>query len=187
MWKFKNPKNPSLGQYWIPQQLPSNTEGHAFIQKGKLYKKGNLIVQHPGWIYDNGALVDDEYLFYNDGYKLVNDVVPSFNAITHVCEKNAMHLWDEDEKSLSVTYTVREKTQSEIDADKSKQWLEVKKIRAEKLAKLDSAVFIALENNLTLSDIFKEHRQKLRDIPENFTDPYSVVWPDDLDPFSYYE
>jgi len=187
MWKFKEPKNPALGQYWISDPIPQNTEQYKFLQSGKNYKKGNAIVNHPGWIYDNGALVDDDYLFYNEGYKLVIDIPPTFDAKTHACDKNAIHLWDETEKTITITYTVREKTEVEINQDISLEWENVKKIRSSKLSKLDSAVFIAIENNLTLSQTFKDYRQQLRDITETYTDPYFVVWPAEPDPFTYYE
>lgn len=173
--------------YWITDPLPENTEEYKLAQTAKFYKTNNGIINHPGWIYDTGVVVDDDYLFFNDNYKLIIDNVPLYNRKTQVLEKNAPHLWTENEKTVEVTYNIRNKTQDEIDADISKEWDIVKKLRNEKLTKLDPAVFIAVENGFTLSQEFKTYRQQLRDVTEDFTDPYEVVWPNELDPFSYYD
>jgi hypothetical protein len=186
MWITKEQNN-IVSRYWITDPLPENTEEYRINQSNKKYFIGNSIKPHPGWIYENGAPVDDDYLFYNNGYKLVIDNVPYYDRKTHVLEQHNMSMWMNTEKTTEVTYNIRAKNQLEQNSDISKEWEFVKKIRNEKLLKLDHIVFIALENNLTLSQAFKEYRQKLRDITEDFTDPFSVVWPVELDPFTYYE
>jgi len=183
MWISSNQEK----KYWIPDILPESTEEYNSTQLSKHYKTPRGFRSHPLWAYENGAYVDDEYLFYNEKWKLLIDAPPIYNSQTHVLEKKSEEEWDTLEKEIRVTYNVREKTNDEIDNDISKKWGEVRDTRNKKLQKLDHAVSIAYEHGLTLSQKFKDYRQNLRDIPENFEDPFSIVWPDEISQWEYYE
>lgn len=182
-----NTINDKNNNYWIPDEGPDFSEEYNTLQSLKEYITPTGRRIHPGWKYDNGSLVDDEYLFYNEGWKLLIDVPPVYNSQTHVLEKKSEEQWDKSEREVRVTYNLREKTDDEINNDISKKWGEVRDIRNKKLQKLDHAISIAYENNLTLSQKFKTYRQNLRDIPENFKDPFSIVWPDEISQWEYYE
>lgn len=174
-------------RYWIPDEFPKPSEEYNNSQRVKVYKTPHGIRSHPDWKYDNGSLVDDEYLFYNEGWKLLVDAPPTYNSMTHVLEKNEEDLWIDTGKVIEVTYIVRLKTNEELENDKSKRWGEIREIRNKKLQKVDHVVDIAYENGFALTQKFKDYRQALRDIPETFDDPFLVVWPNELTQWEYYE
>ena len=174
-------------RYWIPDTFPESTIEYNNSQLLKVYKTRHGVRPNPDWKYDNGALVDDEYLFQNEGWKLIIDKPPIYDSMFEVLEKNDEQFWNIDEKTVEVSYNVRAKTEDELQHDKTKRWGEIKEIRNEKLKKLDHVLNIAYENNLVLTQKFKDYRQALRDIPETFDDPFSVVWTDELTQWEYYE
>ena len=56
-------------------------------------------------------------------------------------------------------------------------WLEVIEKRDNLMVEADYLVNIALDKGLDVAP-FRAYRQALRDIPQTFSDPLSVVWPD---------
>lgn len=173
--------------YWIPDNFPEPTEEYNSTQLSKQYKTVYGIRSHPLWSYENGSYVDDEYLLNNEGWKLLIDNPPSYNTLLGVLTKNDQSLWVETDSYLKVTYTVIDKTEKEILDQKSKKWVEIREERNKKLAKLDYIIGIAFENAFTLSDKFKEYRQALRDLPEDFDDPFNITWPEEILDWEYYE
>lgn len=183
MWITSNQEK----KYWIPDNFPEPIEEYNVSQSLKEYMTQTGRRTHPGWKYDNGALVDDEYLFYNENWKLLVDIPPVYNSETHVLQKKSEEDWDNFEKEVAITYHIREKTIDEVSDSISKKWNEVRLIRNKKLSKLDHIIDIAFENGFTLTQKFKKYRQDLRDIPENFQDPFFIVWPDEISQWEYYE
>ena len=61
--------------YWMPEVLPEPTKEYQAIQKEKNYlTQEGVEKRHPEWTYaENIANVDDEYLFQNEGWKLIID------------------------------------------------------------------------------------------------------------------
>lgn len=173
--------------YWIPDNFPESTEEYNSTQLSKQYKTPYGTRSHPLWSYENGAYVDDEYLLNNEGWKLLIDNPPTYDTFNEVLEKNNQSLWNETDTQIEVTYTVRNKTEQEIIDQKSAKWVEVRVERNKKLAKLDHIIGIAFENGFTLSDKFKQYRQSLRDLPENFDDPFNITWPEEISDWEYYE
>ncbi|WFQ78143.1 phage tail assembly chaperone (plasmid) [Xenorhabdus sp. SF857] len=57
------------------------------------------------------------------------------------------------------------------------KWIEIIEIRAALLKEADNLVNVALDNDLDSKEV-RAYRQKLRNIPQSFEDPFSVVWPD---------
>lgn len=174
--------------YWMADPIPEPTSQYNNAQSLKTYADVSLTVKpHPGWRYDNGAFVDDEYLLFNNKFKLIIDAPPILEDSTKVIEKNDTTDWIISESTVEITYTIRDKTSEELQEEINLEWSRIRELRNQKLMALDGAVFIAIENNLSLTTEFKEHRQSLRDLPENYTDPFSVVFPNDLDPNQYFE
>lgn len=170
-----------------PCNFPESTEEYNSVQLSKQYKTPYGTRSHPLWSYENGAYVDDEYLLNNEGWKLLVDNPPTYDNLLEVLEKNDQSLWNETETQVEVTYTIRNKTEQEIIDQKSTKWVEIRQERNKKLAKLDHIIGIAFENGLTLSDKFKQYRQALRDLPENFDDPFNITWPEEISDWEYYE
>jgi hypothetical protein len=178
--------NPDGSIYFISDELPEPTAEYNQAQLLKTYWTGSEIRSHPGWRYDNSALVDDDYLFYNENWLRIIDQPPVYDAINEVQVKNSPDQWTKNTKTITITYTTRPKTEEELASDRDLEWAEVRRIRDQKLAALDRYVFIAYENGWTMSQLFRDYRQSLRDITETFTDPYSVVWPEEPDSQYFY-
>ncbi|MCC8380054.1 phage tail assembly chaperone [Xenorhabdus sp. PB30.3] len=56
------------------------------------------------------------------------------------------------------------------------KWIEIIEKRAVLLKEADNLVNIVLDNDLDSKEV-RAYRKKLRDIPQSFEDPFSVVWP----------
>lgn len=92
--------------YWLPDQLPEATEEWKSQQEIKKYltPKGE-IKDHPKWFYGNEAFVDDDYLFYNEQWKLILDNPPveqdGYRVVNCPQEE-----WTHEEKIVTRTYKV---------------------------------------------------------------------------------
>jgi len=56
------------------------------------------------------------------------------------------------------------------------QMMEVKQVRVRLMVEADHLVNTALDNGVDETP-FRQYRQALRDIPQTFTNPEDVVWP----------
>ncbi|MCY9828594.1 phage tail assembly chaperone [Vibrio chagasii] len=56
------------------------------------------------------------------------------------------------------------------------QMMEVKQVRARLMVEADHLVNTAMDNGLDETS-FRQYRQALRDIPQTFSNPEDVVWP----------
>lgn len=102
-WITENDKT-----FWLPSELPEATEEWKVQQERKQYLTQNdEIKNHPKWFYGNEALVDDDYLFYNEGWRLIVDNPPEelegYKVIQCPQEE-----WNGAEKTVEKTYKVYE-------------------------------------------------------------------------------
>ena len=156
--------------YWMPELLPESTMEYHKLQSEKIYlTKENKERRHPGWTYaDNNAYVDDEYLFQNEGWKLVVDDKPKINDndLKRLI-KNPINKWEEiDEKTIKVTYTLENFTQLEIGEFLNKKWDRLRDVRNLLLSRTDWIFIRANEQDLTVSEEVITYRQSLRDFPK---------------------
>ena len=189
-WITENEKT-----YWMPEVLPEPTEEYQSAQSEKLYlTHENKERRHPGWTYaETNAYVDDEYLFQNEGWKVIIDERPEIteNDLKHV-NRNKQELWAEiDEKTLKVTYTITDFTQEEIDTYAEQKWQRLRGKRDNLLQQTDWIMARAFEEGLIVSDEIKSYRQELRDFPETITNILEfkigndTLWP--VKPQVYFE
>lgn len=160
--------------YWMPEVLPEPTVEHQEAQSNKRYlTHEGKERQHPGWTYaENVAYVDDEYLFQNEGWKVIVDERPEIaeDDLQHVI-RNSSEDWEEfDEKTLKVTYTITDFTQEEIDAYAEQKWQRLRGKRDNLLRETDWIIVRANEENLNVSSQIISYRNQLRDFPEMITD-----------------
>lgn len=165
--------------YWMPDSIPENTEEYNSLQSSKLYLKVNLEESgHPGWFYENKSLVCDDYLFYNEGYKLISINKPE--------EKSGYKLvfdsWNEiNEKTIEKKYRLEKLSEQELLQIENNLWNLIRSKRNQLLVESDYVSIIAYEENLILSEEFKTYRKKLRDLPETIDikrfDMTTYVWP----------
>lgn len=94
--------------YWMPEVLPSPTEEYQLAQKTKFYlTPDGEEKKHPGWTYENKALVDDEYLLKNEGYRRLIDNYPSeVDDANHIIERTPFTQWTNTSTTVTVKYDV---------------------------------------------------------------------------------
>lgn len=157
--------------YWMPEVLPEPTEEYTSEQSEKKYlTHEGKERRHPGWTYaDNVAYVDDEYLFQNEGWKVIVDdggVEITDDDLKHKT-RNSPEQWEEiDERNVRVTYTLTDFTQEEIDTYVEQKWERLRNVRDSLLSQTDWVITRATEENLTVSSEVTTYRQQLRDFPE---------------------
>jgi len=97
-------------KYWIADILPQPTIEWNTLQAKKSYiLPDGTVRKFPGWYYDNGSHVDDDYLFYNEGWKLLLDNEPQLGLGKQVqIELKPQEDWDySEEKIVKKTYWER--------------------------------------------------------------------------------
>lgn len=181
-WITENDKT-----WWMPEVLPQPTEEHQEAQSNKRYlTHEGKERQHPGWTYaENIAYVDDEYLFQNEGWKVIIDERPEITPddLKNV-SRNSSEEWEEvDEKTLRVTYTLSDFTQEEVDDYAEEKWKRLREKRDNLLQQTDWILVRAAEESLTVSPEVTSYRQQLRDFPETieniltFKIDNDTLWP----------
>lgn len=158
--------------YWMPEVLPAPTKEYQATQKEKKYLTQEGVERsHPEWTYaENVANVDDEYLFQNEGWKLIIDDEGPVILDTDLKHKTRNEIvdWEEQEggKTIKVTYTLVDFTEEEVAEYTEQKWERLRMMRDNRLRATDWVIVRAMEENLVVSTEVTEYRQALRDFPE---------------------
>ena len=158
--------------YWMPEVLPEPTKEYQAIQKEKNYlTQEGVEKRHPEWTYaENIANVDDEYLFQNEGWKLIIDDKGPVILDTDLKHKTRNEIvdWEEQEggKTIKVTYTLVDFTEEEVAEYAERKWERLRMMRDNRLQQTDWVIVRAMEENLVVSTEVTAYRQALRDFPE---------------------
>ena len=75
------------------------------------------------------------------------------------------------------TWNVSKKSPEEVTVDEGFKWMEIRNQRNQKLTDSDWQMTKALETGEDASDL-RTYRQKLRDIPQDLANPFSITWPE---------
>lgn len=155
---------------WVPEIFPEFTQEYQEQQREKKYltPEGEE-KRHPQWEYtETKAYVDDEYLFENEGWKLIINEEPSIILKHNV--RNEPALWEEvDEKTVKVTYSFVDFSAEEVAEYENQKWEILRFRRNELLSETDWIIVRAYESNLTVSSEVLDYRQQLRDFPETIS------------------
>lgn len=168
--------------YWMPDSLPEPTEEYNELQKSKRYlTSDNHKKNHPGWTYSNTAFVCDDYLFNNEGWKVILEDAPNIE-LKNVVENDSKDWEIVDDKTLRVTYTIVDFTEQELEDYKNEKWEIVRDLRNLRLKETDYIVTRSVEEGLSLSQEIKDYRKNLRDLPEvidilTFDPDNGSLWP----------
>ena len=109
-------------RYWFPDTIPNKKDEWNIAQERKRYVTNYGATRtHPRWLYDNGAFVDDDYLYHNEEWRYItnwNDVPTSSDSEFYI--KNPIAEWTKsgDDKTYTITwktYAVQEPTISDED------------------------------------------------------------------------
>ena len=169
---------------WIPSVFPEATAEYQQGQREKKYPTpSDEEKRHPQWEYtETGAYVNDEYLFQNEGWKVVVDEEPSVELKHN--ERNSPELWEEiDERTVRVTYTLVDFTTEEVAEYEEQKWMMLRGKRDQLLQETDWVIVRAMEENLVVSSQVTLYRQQLRDFPESvvnileFNIENDALWP----------
>jgi len=158
--------------YWMPEVLPLPTKEYQATQKEKNYlTQEGVEKRHPEWTYaENVANVDDEYLFQNEGWKLIIDDEGPVILDTDLKHKTRNEIvdWEEQEggKTIKVTYTLVDFTEEEVAEYTEQKWERLRMMRDNRLRQTDWVIVRAMEENLVVSAEVTAYRQALRDFPE---------------------
>ena len=151
---------------------------YAKIKNDKIekypYNEGNLTEDHPSTSFPSDPLSNAEL---RDAFSVVQ-VFPkartAFNERTHNCIAGGPILksgkWEQ-------TWDISKKSPEEVTADEGFKWMEIRNQRNQKLQKTDWQMTKALETGEDASDL-RTYRQKLRDIPQDQANPFSINWPE---------
>jgi len=158
--------------YWIPNNLPENTEEYNNSQRIKqYYLPDGKIRTHPGWFYDNQALVCDDYLFYNEGWKLYINNYSIIQVNLSSNKKvilNSENEWIVTEKTVCPTFEVYELSEElkpnilfsqTIIRNPENEWI------LDKINKIAKITWIV--KNLTEEEISRKEVLEWRDLREN--------------------
>tara|TARA_X000001036_G_scaffold206040_1_gene193625 strand:+ start:1500 stop:2207 length:708 start_codon:yes stop_codon:yes gene_type:complete len=109
-------------RYWFPDTVPTKTDEWNIAQERKRYVTNYGTTRtHPRWLYDNGAFVDDDYLYHNEEWRYVtnwSDVPTSSDIEFYIKDPIAEWTKSEDDKTYTITwktYAVKEPTISDED------------------------------------------------------------------------
>lgn len=156
---------------WIPSVFPEATLEYQQEQREKKYlTPSDKEERHPQWEYtETGAYVNDEYLFQNEGWKVIID--ENFPVELKHSVRNTPEDWEEmNEKTVRVTYTLNDFTAEEVAEYKEQKW-EILRGKRDVLLRLTDWIIVrAMEENLVVSDEVTSYRQQLRDFPQTVVD-----------------
>ena len=151
---------------------------YAKIKDQKIIKypfnETELKKDNPSTSFPINSLENTELREAFDVVEVQENPQPDFNAQTHQCIEatpelkngNWTQAWETKAK------TADQKTQADSD-----QWAEIRNQRNQKLQESDWQMVKALETGEDAGDL-RIYRQKLRDIPQDQTDPFSITWPE---------
>lgn len=115
--------------------------------------------------------VPDSFLIENNLYKVV-DHIENNPELQYISQLTQPILKD------GVVYTVelKNKTQQELSDNK---WMEIRKTRDDLLSQSDKYLLIDLWESFSENskNEIKMYRKNLRDLPQNFSDPFDISWP----------
>ena len=138
------------------------------------YTLTELKSDYPSTSFPFDPLSDSDLREAFDVVEVQENPQPDFNAQTHQCIETTPELkngeWTQAWETKAKT--ADEKTQADSD-----QWTEIRNQRNQKLQETDWQMVKALETGEDAGDL-RIYRQKLRDIPQEQTDPFSITWPD---------
>lgn len=114
----------------------------------------------------------DDIYHITEGFLPFTQIEPTYDSTTHVSEVQDIVVAS-DNKSASQTWVVRDKTTAELAADIAGEW---GNIRSKRDGLLTATDWTQLSDS-TCASTYTNYRTALRNIPQTYTTPSSVVWP----------
>ena len=166
-YQYPNLKNPK-----------TRIEMFAKLKNGKVdqypYTLTELISDNPSTSFPFDPLSDSELRKAFNVVEVQENPKPDFNAQTHFCIEKTPELKSGQWIQL---WQTKAKTSAEKNKGDSDKWAEVRNERNQKIQETDWHMIKVLETGENASAL-KNYRQKLRDIPQDHTDPFFITWPE---------
>jgi hypothetical protein len=151
---------------------------YAKIKNDKIekypYNEGFLTEDHPSTSFPSDPLNNADVRESFSVVQVFPKAQTSFNERTQFCKRGNPAFkngkWEQ-------TWNVSEKSPEEVTADEGFKWIEIRNQRNQKLLDSDWQMVKALETGEDASDL-RNYRQKLRDIPQDQANPFSITWPE---------
>jgi len=151
---------------------------YAKIKNDKIekypYNEGNLTEDNPSTSFPYDPLTNTDVRESFSVVQVFPKAQTSFNERTQFCKRGNPALkngkWEQ-------TWNVSEKHPDEITVDEGFKWLEIRNQRNQKLQETDWQMTKAMETGEDASNL-RNYRQKLRDIPQDQANPFSITWPE---------
>mgnify|MGYP003152177463 CR=1 FL=1 len=137
------------------------------------YLVSDLRNDNPSTSFPLDPLINEELRAAFNVVEVGEKSKPEYSNQTHKCIEKTPVL---KEGTWTQAWETKSKTSAEKTLDGSKQWESVRNQRNQKLSETDWQMTKALETGEDASDL-RRYRQKLRDIPQDQTDPFSIIWP----------
>ena len=134
------------------------------------YTEYDLQFDNPGTSFRSNALQDAEARNQFNVVEIAIKNKPSYDASKHKLIENTPVL---NGKTWEESWETKTKTNEE----KSGDWASVRMTRNQKLQETDWQMTKALETGSDAAAL-KTYRQKLRDIPQDHSNPFSITWPE---------
>ena len=151
---------------------------YAKIQNNKIdkfpYSETDLKKENPSTSFPINPLENTELREAFDVVEVQENPQPDFNVQTHKCIGKNPELKN---GTYTQKWETKAKTSAETAQDDSNRWAEVRNQRNRKLQETDWQMTKALETGEDASDL-RNYRQKLRDIPQDQANPFSITWPE---------
>jgi len=151
---------------------------YAKIKNDKIekypYSSDNLISDNPSTSFPYDPLNNADVRESFSVVQVFPKARTAFNERTHNCIAGDPILksgkWEQ-------TWDISKKSPEEVTADEGFKWIEIRNQRNQKLLDSDWQMTKAMETGEDASDL-RTYRQKLRDIPQDQTDPFLITWPE---------
>lgn len=119
------------------------------------------------------------------GFYHVRDIAPEYDWVTQRLVRGQVKKIDGGEY-YEFPYTIENLTQEEIEVNiQKKRELEWDPIREERNKLLEKSDYTQISDANLLSEeekiLWKNYRQKLRDLPQNFVEVVDIIWPKNPD------
>jgi len=151
---------------------------YAQIKNGNLekypYTLEDLKKDHPSTSFPFDPLSNSELREAFNVVEVGKKSKPEYTSQTHKCiEKTPVLKAGE----WTQAWETKTKTSAEKTHADSNQWTDVRNQRNQKLQETDWQMTKAMETGEDAADL-RTYRQKLRDIPQDQTNPFSITWPE---------
>jgi hypothetical protein len=130
--------------------------------------------------------LNNRFLASQNVFPVYDAPKPNYDVVTQFIIREDTPAFNEQDGWI-INWIVNDKTQDQIDNDTNVKATEVRKIRDKLLSDCDWVTIRATDLGTAVSEDWAAYRQSLRDVSNQETFPWNVIWPTDPTGFTYGE